>query len=113
LPLWSAHSQRATSEASSRLYSPVRRSPLLEVAKSILLILSALFPIVNPLGGGSVFLALTLDYRCSMRPRRVAASRFTHFYAVDCPLPHRHLHLAFLWNLHSRSAGRRRSHRHF
>src|SRR5207245_10518698 len=53
------------------LYSPLRRSPLLEVAKSTLLILSALFPIVNPLGGSPVFLALTREYP---RPaRRVLA----------------------------------------
>src|SRR5438445_494465 len=36
--------------------------PLLEVAKSILLILSALFRIVNPLGVSPVFLAVTRDY---------------------------------------------------
>jgi multiple antibiotic resistance protein len=39
----------------------------LEVAKSILLILSALFPIVNPLGGSPVFLALTHDYPRDVR----------------------------------------------
>jgi multiple antibiotic resistance protein len=35
---------------------------LLEAAKNILLILSALFPIVNPLGGSPIFLTLTRDY---------------------------------------------------
>jgi multiple antibiotic resistance protein len=40
---------------------------VLEVAKSILLILSALFPIVNPLGGSPVFLALTREYPASTR----------------------------------------------
>jgi multiple antibiotic resistance protein len=39
----------------------------LEVVKSILLILSALFPIVNPLGGSPVFLALTRDYPRDVR----------------------------------------------
>jgi len=39
----------------------------LVVAKSILLILSALFPIVNPLGGSPVFLALTHDYPRDVR----------------------------------------------
>jgi len=34
-----------------------------ETAKSILLIVSALFPIVNPIGGSPVFLLLTQDYR--------------------------------------------------
>jgi multiple antibiotic resistance protein len=40
---------------------------LLQVAKSILLILGALFPIVNPLGGSPVFLALTREYPTSAR----------------------------------------------
>ncbi len=40
---------------------------MLEVARSTLLILSALFPIVNPLGGSPVFLALTRDYPASAR----------------------------------------------
>jgi multiple antibiotic resistance protein len=51
----------------------------LEVAKSILLILSALFPIVNPLGGSPVFLALTHEYPASARrilARRVAMNSF-------------------------------------
>jgi multiple antibiotic resistance protein len=51
----------------------------LEVAKSILLILSALFPIVNPLGGSPVFLALTRDYPASARrilARQVAMNSF-------------------------------------
>src|SRR4029077_19887730 len=33
-----------------------------EMAKSILLMVSALFPIVNPIGGSPVFLLLTQDY---------------------------------------------------
>lgn len=52
---------------------------MLEVAKSILLILSALFPIVNPLGGSPVFLALTREYPASARrilARRVAINSF-------------------------------------
>ena len=40
---------------------------MLQVAKSILLILGALFPIVNPLGGSPVFLALTREYPTSAR----------------------------------------------
>lgn len=35
---------------------------MVETAKSIFLIVSALFPIVNPLGGSPIFLALTKDY---------------------------------------------------
>ena len=35
---------------------------MVETAKSIFFIVSALFPIVNPLGGSPIFLALTKDY---------------------------------------------------
>ena len=52
---------------------------MLEAAKSILLILSALFPIVNPLGGSPVFLALTRDYPTGARralARQVAMNSF-------------------------------------
>jgi multiple antibiotic resistance protein len=50
-----------------------------EAVKSVLLILSALFPIVNPLGGSPVFLALTREYPASARrilARRVAFNSF-------------------------------------
>jgi multiple antibiotic resistance protein len=52
---------------------------LLEAAKSTLLILSALFPIVNPLGGSPIFLAMTRDYSAHARralSRRVAMNSF-------------------------------------
>ena len=52
---------------------------MLEAAKSILLILSALFPIVNPVGGSPVFLALTRDYPAAARrilARKVAMNSF-------------------------------------
>jgi multiple antibiotic resistance protein len=48
---------------------------VVEMAKSIFLILSALFPIVNPLGGSPIFLALTSQYSTSARQalsRRIA-----------------------------------------
>ncbi len=38
-----------------------------EIAKSVILIVSALFPIVNPLGGSPMFLALTSDYPAQAR----------------------------------------------
>lgn len=73
-----------------------------EVAKSILLILSALFPIVNPLGGSPIFLALTQDYPASARrilARRVATNSFVlliasfligthilHFFGISIPV---------------------------
>lgn len=43
------------------------RNILLEAAKSLFLILSALFPIVDPLGGSPIFLAMTRDYSPSTR----------------------------------------------
>ena len=51
----------------------------MEVLKSILLIISALFPIVNPLGGSPMFLALTREYPAAARrilARRVAVNSF-------------------------------------
>src|SRR4030095_4900784 len=66
-----------------------RRSPLIpvystddmffEVAKSILLIVSALFPVVNPIGGSPIFLLLTQEYSTDERKllaRRVAINSF-------------------------------------
>ena len=52
---------------------------LLEVSKTILLIVSALFPIVNPIGGSPVFLLLTQEYPPEARKplaRRVAINSF-------------------------------------
>jgi multiple antibiotic resistance protein len=86
----------------TRLYSPLRRIATLEVAKSILLILSALFPIVNPLGGSPVFLALTREYPAPARrilARQVAMNSFflliasfligthiLHFFGISIPV---------------------------
>lgn len=50
-----------------------------ELAKSIVLIVSALFPIVNPIGGSPVFLVLTQGYSTNERrllARRVAINSF-------------------------------------
>ena len=52
---------------------------ILEQAKSILLIASALFPVVNPIGGSPVFLLLTDEYSAGERrllARRVAINSF-------------------------------------
>jgi multiple antibiotic resistance protein len=52
---------------------------VVETAKDILLIISALFPIVNPLGGGPVFLSLTRNYPTTARralSRRIAINSF-------------------------------------
>ncbi len=85
---------------SAILSSP--EGPLLEAAKSVLLILSALFPIVNPLGGSPVFFALTHEYPASARrilARRVAINSFVlliasfligshilHFFGISIPV---------------------------
>ena len=45
----------------------IRRNVLVEAAKSLFLILSALFPIVDPLGGSPIFLAMTREYSPSTR----------------------------------------------
>jgi multiple antibiotic resistance protein len=52
---------------------------LVATAKSIVFILSALFPIVNPLGGSPIFLTLTREYSPSARKalsRRIAMNSF-------------------------------------
>ena len=75
---------------------------MLEAAKNILLILSALFPIVNPLGGSPIFLALTRDYPRTARralARKVAVNSFIlliasfmvgthilHFFGISIPV---------------------------
>jgi multiple antibiotic resistance protein len=48
---------------------------MIQVAKSILLVVSALFPIVDPIGGSPVFLSLTQDY--SSQTRRLLARRIS------------------------------------
>jgi multiple antibiotic resistance protein len=52
---------------------------VLEAVKTTLLLLSALFPIVNPLGGSPIFLALTGDYTPAERrllSQRIAVNSF-------------------------------------
>jgi multiple antibiotic resistance protein len=52
---------------------------MLEAAKSLLLILSAIFPIVDPIGGSPFFLALTGEYSSEARKalaRRIALDSF-------------------------------------
>src|SRR5450432_4166587 len=52
---------------------------LIEAAKSLFLILSALFPIVDPLGGSPIFLAMTREYSRGTRRAlsgRIAMNRF-------------------------------------
>jgi multiple antibiotic resistance protein len=52
---------------------------MIEAAKSLFLILSALFPIVDPLGGSPIFLLMTRDYSPSTRKAlswRIAMNSF-------------------------------------
>ena len=52
---------------------------MVKTVRNIVLILSALFPIVNPLGGSPIFLALTREYSMSVRKalsRRIAMNSF-------------------------------------
>ncbi len=51
-----------------------------DLVKAIFLVISALFPIVNPLGGSPIFLSLTADYTSAERhalSRRIAANSFS------------------------------------
>jgi multiple antibiotic resistance protein len=52
---------------------------VIQAAKSILLVVSALFPIVDPIGGSPIFLSLTRDYTVPTRrllARRIAINSF-------------------------------------
>jgi multiple antibiotic resistance protein len=52
---------------------------VIQVARSILLVVSALFPIVDPIGGSPIFLALARDYPPQTRrllARRIAMNSF-------------------------------------
>jgi len=56
----------------------------LQVAKNVLLVVSALFPIVDPIGGAPVFLSLTLNYDRDTRrllARRIAVNSFVFMVA--------------------------------
>src|SRR5437870_11968613 len=55
------HSSKVDRNASLFGYTPPT-DMIFEITKSILLIVTALFPIVNPIGGSPVFLLLTQDY---------------------------------------------------
>src|SRR3982074_1607343 len=52
---------------------------MVEAVKSLFLILSALFPIVDPLGGSPIFLSMTRDYSPAVRKElswRIAMNSF-------------------------------------
>jgi multiple antibiotic resistance protein len=61
------------------LYTPHSGAALLETIKTTVLFLSAIFPIVNPLGGSPIFLALATDYSPASRKllsQRIAINSF-------------------------------------
>jgi multiple antibiotic resistance protein len=53
-----------------------------EAVKSLFLIVSALFPIVDPLGGSPIFLALTRDYASDARRELSRRIAFNSFYLL-------------------------------
>jgi multiple antibiotic resistance protein len=58
---------------------------LLEAVKTTILVVSALFPVVNPLGGSPIFLALTREYSGSARrllAQRIAMNSFVLLLAA-------------------------------
>ncbi len=73
-----------------------------EAAKNLLLVLVALFPIVDPLGGSPFFLALTREY--SPEARRALSWRIAmnSFFLL----------IGFFWDFAASGAGRRRPDRH-
>src|SRR6266550_799692 len=103
----------APGKASPQLYSPLRRSPLAGSRQE--------YP-ADPQRLVSHRESPRRQPRLSRLDARVSSSgapglgvpgRSEQFYPADCLVPHRNAHSAFLWNLHSRCAGRRWSHRHF
>jgi len=61
------------------------RGMLTEATKSLLLIFSTLFPVVYPIGGGALFLALTKQYDAPARKllsRRIAVNSFVLLVAA-------------------------------
>src|ERR1700733_3991599 len=71
--------ERESSAQARRLYYVARRLVMPEALKNVFLIVSALFPIVDPLGGAPIFLALTREYGSEGRralSRQVAVNSF-------------------------------------
>lgn len=57
---------------------------MVEAAKSLFLILSALFPIIDPLGGSPIYLALKLGTKAfTMRQNKLVATEFPELPAAD------------------------------
>jgi hypothetical protein len=78
-----------------------------ETAKSILQMVSALFPIVNPIGGSPVFLLLTQDYSRESR-KAGAPGGHEQFHSADSFLGGRDAHSFFFRNFIAGGANGRR-----
>src|SRR6266568_6801050 len=99
--------------ASPRLYSPLRRSPLARSRQKYPADPQRSLPHRESPRRQPRLSRLDARLSLSIAPCPGAASRFEQFYPVDCLVPRRHAHSSFLWNLHSRRAGRRWPYRHF
>jgi MarC family integral membrane protein len=81
---------------------------MVQIAKSVLLIVSALFPIVNPIGGGPVFLSMTRNYPAQ---KRRALARSQQLPVVDRVIHNWIARALILWDISAGRADRRRSNR--
>src|SRR5205807_501430 len=96
-----------------RLYSPLRRDPLARSRKKYPADPQRPIPHRESSRRQSRLSRFDARLSSSHAPRFGAPSRSQQFHPVDRLVPHRHPHFAFLWNLHPRCAGRRRSDSHF
>ena len=80
-----------------------------EALKSVFLILSALFPIVDPLGGSPIFLSLTREYSPASRRALLAAHRDKQLLSSDGIVLDRNAHSCVFRDFAAGGAGRRGS----
>ena len=78
---------------------------MLEAAKSLLLILSAIFPIVDPIGGSPFFPALTGGIQFGGAKSTVVADRVRQFHAAGRLVFYGYVHPGFLWDFAAGGAG--------
>jgi len=72
--------RRSRHENQMRTNLSVTVTLMIQAAKKILVVVSALFPIVDPIGGSPFFLVLSGDYTAQMRrllTRRIALNSMT------------------------------------
>ncbi len=83
-----------------------------EAAKNLFFFLSALFPIVDPLGGSPIFLAMTRGILAADATGAVVADCHEQFSPAGRLVLHRNAHPLFLWHFVAGGAGGRRIDRH-